>query len=103
MKRVIIAMVLILASGWVVQAQDKGATNAAVAGGAIVKPQTQCPIMGGAINKKLFVDKDGTRIYVCCGGCLAPLKKDFDTIKAKLEKEGVALDKTPVAKTDNAQ
>ncbi len=31
--------------------------------------QTQCPVMGGAINTEYFVDVEGYRIYVCCPGC----------------------------------
>ncbi|HUT37359.1 MAG TPA: hypothetical protein VNE39_28005, partial [Planctomycetota bacterium] len=29
-------------------------------------PQTTCPVMGGKIDRKLFVDYEGKRIYVCC-------------------------------------
>lgn len=61
-----------------------------------VKCQAICPIMGGAINKAKYVDQDGARIYVCCGGCVDAVKKDFATIKAKLEKDGITLEKTPV-------
>jgi hypothetical protein len=61
-----------------------------------VKKQTVCPIMeGNPINTNLFVDAEGKRIYVCCKGCLAPVKKDAAKIIAKLEKEGITLDKAP--------
>ena len=63
-----------------------------------VKPQTTCPVMGGAIDKKLFVDAEGKRIYLCCTGCIAPVKKDPKKYIAKLEAEGVTLEKTPVKK-----
>ena len=34
-------------------------------------PQTTCPVMQGSpVNKSLYVDTEGYRIYVCCGGCL---------------------------------
>jgi YHS domain-containing protein len=39
-------------------------------------PQTTCPVMGGAINKKLYVDYKGKRIYVCCPGCIGELKSN---------------------------
>ena len=61
------------------------------------KPQITCPIMGGKINKKLYVDHAGKRIYVCCGGCLAPIKKAPQKYIAKLEAQGITLDRTPVA------
>lgn len=63
-----------------------------------VKKQTTCPVMGGAIDKKLFVDAEGKRIYLCCTGCIAPVKKDPKKYIAKLEAEGVTLEKTPVKK-----
>ena len=51
--------------------------------------QTTCPIMKGkAINKNLFVDYEGQRIYVCCGGCLADVKKNPQSAIAELKKEG---------------
>ncbi len=59
----------------------------------VVKRQTTCPVMGGKIDPKLFVDVEGKRIYVCCRGCMAPILKDPATYIAKLEKEGVTLDK----------
>ena len=61
------------------------------------KPQTTCPIMGARINPKLYVDHAGKRVYVCCAGCLAPLKKDAAKYIAKLEAQGVTLAKTPPA------
>jgi hypothetical protein len=47
--------------------------------------------MGGAIDKALYVDHEGKRIYVCCQGCVAAVKKDpAKTIKS-MEAAGVAL------------
>jgi len=62
------------------------------AGITLDKVQTTCPVMGGPIDKKLFVDHNGKRIYVCCAGCIEPLKKDAETYIKKLEAEGVVLD-----------
>ena len=64
-----------------------------------VKKQTLCPVMGGEVNKKLFVDYQGKRIYVCCKGCIETVKKDPAKYVAQLEKEGITLDKTPAADT----
>jgi YHS domain-containing protein len=58
-----------------------------------VKYQTVCPVMGGKINKKLFVDFKGKRIYVCCPGCIKALKKNPEKYIKKLEKEGITLEK----------
>lgn len=61
--------------------------------------QTTCPIMKGkAINTKLFVDHEGQRIYVCCGGCIGPVKKDPAAAIAELKKEGQKPCPVPVKK-----
>lgn len=39
-------------------------------------PQKVCPVMGGEINKSQYVDYQGKRIYVCCAGCIDPIKAD---------------------------
>ncbi len=66
---------------------------------AKIKFQTTCPVMGGVVDKKLFVDAEGKRIYLCCEGCIAPVKKDPKKYIAKLEADGVTLEKTPPQKT----
>ena len=48
----------------------------AFAGDTAVKAQTTCPVMGGGINKTMYADVEGKRIYVCCGGCIDTIKKD---------------------------
>ena len=58
--------------------------------------QTVCPVMGGKINKKSFLDHKGKRIYICCAGCLAPLKKDPAKYIKKMEDAGITQDTTPV-------
>lgn len=68
----------------------------------IVKHQTLCPVMGGAINKQVFVDYEGKRVYFCCMGCPPEFKKDPAKYILKLEKEGIALDKTPTGAATNA-
>ena len=80
--------------------KNAAATNAVAKAEAKaeVKAQTTCPVMGGPVNKSIFVDAEGKRIYLCCKGCIAPVKKDPKKYIAKLEAEGVTLDKTPVEK-----
>ena len=57
------------------------------------KPQTICPIMGGKINKALFADHDGKRVYFCCAGCQEPFKKDPAKYIKQMEDKGIVLDK----------
>ncbi|MFA6173511.1 MAG: hypothetical protein WC701_07460 [Kiritimatiellales bacterium] len=60
--------------------------------------QANCPVMGGPINPKLYVDANGYRIYVCCGGCIAAVKADPAKYIAKMKAEGVEPEKIPVKK-----
>jgi YHS domain-containing protein len=60
--------------------------------------QTQCPIRGGAINKNVYTDYQGKRIYFCCPPCVSDFKKDPEKYMKKFEEEGVALENAPGAK-----
>ena len=73
----------------------KYAKKVEAAGETVAKVQTTCPVMGGKINKKQFVDAKGKRIYVCCPGCIGKIEADPDKYIKKLEKDGVVLDETP--------
>lgn len=59
------------------------------------KAQTTCPVMGGKIDKAIFADYDGKRIYFCCKGCPAEFAKDPAKYVKKLEDDGVTLEKAP--------
>ena len=74
--------------------------GARAAGPAAPPPrkQTACPVMGGPVNPKVYVDYHGQRVYFCCGGCPAEFRKDPAKYIAKLEPSGVTLDKTPARK-----
>ncbi len=71
---------------------------AATTNAVAVKAQTTCPVMGGDVDKSKFVDFDGKRIYVCCNGCIAKIKKDPAKYVKKLEDEGITLDKAEAPK-----
>ena len=60
-------------------------------------PQATCPVMGGAIDKELFVDHAGKRIYLCCAGCASKVRKEPAKYIAQLEAAGVVLDNAPAA------
>ncbi|HEB70416.1 MAG TPA: YHS domain-containing protein [Desulfobulbus sp.] len=59
-----------------------------MAGGAFAAPQTTCPVMGGKINKKLYADYKGQRVYFCCLGCPPEFKKNPEKYIQKLKKMG---------------
>ncbi len=84
------ALSLAMVSSGFAQADKVVSKDTAKASPAVpkLKPQTKCPIQGDAINKKLFVDADGKRIYVCCEACLPEVKKDPQAAIKKLEVMG---------------
>lgn len=63
------------------------------------KPQTVCPVMGGNINKAMYTDVKGYRIYVCCKGCIAPINADPKKYITQLKADGVEPEKAPKADT----
>jgi hypothetical protein len=62
-------------------------------------PQTTCPVMKGSpvSASSKFVDAEGYRIYVCCGGCVSAVKADPAKYIAQMQSEGIELEKTPAA------
>jgi YHS domain-containing protein len=61
------------------------------------KAQTICPVMGEPINKEVFVDYDGKRVYFCCKMCQAKFKEDPAKYLHKLSQDGVTLEDAPAA------
>lgn len=53
-----------------------------------LRAQTTCPVMNKPINKKLYVDHNGKRMYVCCGGCKKKVTKQPEKYFKKLEEMG---------------
>jgi YHS domain-containing protein len=46
--------------------------------------QKTCPIMGGPINKSVFVEYKGKKVYFCCQGCEPKFEADPEKYVAKL-------------------
>lgn len=46
--------------------------------------QTTCPVMGAPINKALFVEYEGKKVYFCCPGCEEKFKAEPQKYIAKL-------------------
>ena len=67
------------------------------------KAQTTCPVMGGKVNKKIYVDHEGKRVYFCCRGCVAKFKENPEKYLAKMKAAGVepvSLKKAECAKCE---
>ena len=62
---------------------------------APAKPQTHCPVMGKPVQKHVFTDHDGMRIYFCCPPCIAKFKADPEGYLKKMRDAGVEPERTP--------
>ncbi|MFH1595047.1 MAG: YHS domain-containing protein [Pseudomonadota bacterium] len=62
------------------------------------RPQTVCPVLGGNIDQKVYVDYQGERIYFCCPGCDAEFRKNPEKYMKKIQEQGITLEKSPEAK-----
>ena len=71
------------------------AAPAAAAPGGAPRPQTKCPVMGGDIDRAVFVDHEGLRIYFCCAGCDATFRMKPAAYIAKMRAQGVEPERSP--------
>ena len=81
-KAVILALALTAVVAWGLWAADP-------------KPQTTCPVLAGNIDKSVYADYQGKRIYFCCQGCDAEFEKNPEKYMKKLQDEGVTLEPAP--------
>jgi YHS domain-containing protein len=51
---------------------------------ATVVEQKVCPIMGAPINKELYAQYKGQKVYFCCPGCKETFEKNPEQYTAKL-------------------
>jgi len=54
-----------------------------------------CPVMGGEVDKNVYVDYKGKRVYFCCTGCVEEFNKNPEKYMDKMRKEGVILENSP--------
>lgn len=67
---------------------------------AMAKPQTKCPVMGGPIDKDVFTDYDGQRVYFCCPGCIDTFKANPQKYLKKILDAGIDLEEAGDAPTE---
>jgi YHS domain-containing protein len=65
-------------------------------GTSMAKEQTECPVMGGLINKNIYTDYQGNRVYFCCPPCRNTFARNPELYIKKLKEQGVTLAKSPV-------
>ena len=57
--------------------------------------QTHCPIMDFEIDRDLYHDHEGKRIYICCPGCMDEVKERADEIITEQREKGIVFEVTP--------
>jgi YHS domain-containing protein len=57
------------------------------------KAQDHCPVMGNPVDRKVFFDYEGKRIYFCCSPCIEKFKEDPEGFIKKMEAEGIGFEK----------
>jgi len=95
------AVAMMAGMGQAAAGEPKAPEGASVEKKAELAPQTICPVMGNPINKELYADVDGKRIYVCCKGCIDPIKKNPQKYIKKLEKMGQGVEAIGGAAVDS--
>ncbi len=58
------------------QTEAPNATAAPATETAQVAEQTTCPVLAQPINKSIFVEYKGKKVYFCCEDCKATFAKD---------------------------
>ena len=85
---VVLVALFLLAGMFVLQGcKEKSEPAAAEQVQAVVAAaieQTACPVMGGAVNKALFSEYKGRKVYFCCAGCKPEFEKNPEKYIAKL-------------------
>ena len=98
MKRMMITVIVALSLAGAGLAADPTAGLMDKSGPLVGKQQTACPVQHGRINKELYADYQGQRVYFCCPECIPIFKKNPEAYLKRMEQEGVAPEKAPGGK-----
>ena len=66
------------------------------------EPQALCPITGEKIDKSVYLDYEGKRVYFCCAACKDAFLKDPKKHIQAMESKGIVLERCPEAKDKKA-
>jgi YHS domain-containing protein len=95
MKKLLFAILVVIITGVFIAGNVRVST--AAQNEKAVKAQTTCPVLGGEIDKKIYIDFKGERIYFCCSQCIDDFKKNPEKYLKILKDSGVIIEKTPKA------
>ncbi len=63
-------------------------TEAASCDRVDLAPQTTCPVMGSDIDKTIYSDYNGERVYFCCSMCVSKFEADPETYLQVIKDNG---------------
>ena len=89
MKRMMITVILALALAFSLAGAGWAAPPPLMDRPLVGKTQVACPVQSGKINKNLYVDYQGQRVYFCCPACIDIFKKDPEKYLRKMREHGV--------------
>ncbi|MEW6442658.1 MAG: hypothetical protein AB1640_17105 [bacterium] len=69
-----------------------GATEAPAAASG---RQELCPILGAPVDRSVFADHDGKRVYFCCAGCIPAFKENPEKYIKEMQAKGITLESAP--------
>lgn len=100
MKKMMLTMILALVLAFAVAGAGLAAdpTSGLMDKPQMGKTQIACPVQHGKINKDLYVDYQGQRIYFCCKECIPIFKKNPEAYLKRMTQEGVTPEKSPGGK-----
>ena len=81
----------------VAQSEQAVAQTEKVVAEVAAKAQTVCAVCGNPMNKEIFSDVDGKRVYFCCAACKAKFDADPKTYLEKIQKDGITPEAIPAA------
>jgi len=102
-KKTVTGMLVLLAAAFFLagcgeQAAPTGQSpSAEQSASTALKPQATCPIMNSPIDKSLYADVNGHRVYVCCTGCIEQVKANPKAALQKLKEYGETPERVPSA------
>lgn len=86
----LVAMVFVACGGESVADEEEKTEVAKI---VVKKMQSHCPIMGNPVDKEVYVDYEGKRIYFCCPPCKDKFNQDPAGYIKEMEAKGIAFEK----------
>ena len=81
---IVLVLVSLLLIGMVTLTGCKKKAESGEAAVSDATEQTMCPIMDAKINKTLFTEYKGKKVYFCCIGCKEKFEKEPEKYLSKL-------------------